>query len=208
MLDVLDRSSKQAEGEGAKVSTESFNGLTIHVVQFPTPKEEPKAEGDPKEKSKPTPPPPLVWTNTDSVFYITTDVDVIKDLTSHREGRDNSLAASESFVKTGAKTDAAHAQVIWYLDVNRLVKAVIKSMSGGVEAQAQQNEVLVQTLGINGLKSIGGSFTLGSGSYDSLSKIFVTPPSPSRACSKCSRCRSSPFGPSPGCRQPSPATRP
>ncbi len=178
MLDVLDRSSKQAEGEGAKVSTESFNGLTIHVVQFPTPKEEPKAEGDPKEKSKPTPPPPLVWTNTDSLFFITTDVDVIKDLTSHREGRDNSLAASESFVKTGAKTDSSHAQVVWYLDVNRLVKAVIKSMSGGVEAQVQQTEVLVQTLGVYGLKSIGGSFTLGAGSYDSLSKIFVHAPKP------------------------------
>ncbi len=178
MLDVLDRSSKQAEGEGAKLSTESFNGLTLHVVQYPTPKEQPKAEGDPKENPKPTAPAPLVWTNTDSLFFIATDLQVIKDLTSHRDGRDNSLAASESFVKTAAKTDSSRAQVIWYLDVNRLVKAVIKSMSKGDDATAQQNEVLVQTLGGFGLKSIGGSFTLGTESYDSLSKTFFHAPRP------------------------------
>jgi hypothetical protein len=178
MLDVLDNTSKQAERDGAKVSTESFNGLTLHIVQLPTPKEEPKAEGDPKEKVQPAPPPPLVWTNTDSLFYIATDIDVLKDLTSHREGRDNSLAASESFVKTGAKTDSSRAQVVWYLDVNRLVKAVIKSMSKGGEAEAQQSDVLVQTLGVYGLKSVGGSFTLGAGSYDSLSKTFFHAPKP------------------------------
>ena len=35
MLDILGRTTKQAEDAGAKISTESFNGLTLHVVQFP-----------------------------------------------------------------------------------------------------------------------------------------------------------------------------
>ena len=43
MLEVLERATKQGETNGAKVSTESFNGLTIHIIQFP-PRPEEKAE--------------------------------------------------------------------------------------------------------------------------------------------------------------------
>lgn len=68
--------------------------------------------------------------------------------------------------------------MIWYLDANKLIKAVINTMSKGDQAQAQQTEVLVQTLGGFGLKSIGGSFALGTESYDSLSKIFFHAPKP------------------------------
>lgn len=174
MLEVLERATKHGEASGAKISNESFNGLTIHIVQFP-PREHPKAD---KDKAKPLPEPPLtlIWTNSGSTFFIATDLDVVKDLAAHREGRDNSLGAAEAYTKTQAKTDSAKAQVIWYLDVNKLVKVLIKANSK--EADAQQTDVLVQELGVYGLKSIGGCLTFGSGSYDSLTKTFVHAPKP------------------------------
>ncbi len=176
VLEVLARASKHAEASGAKVSTESFNGLTIHITQFP-PREEPKADADKaKDKTKPAPESPLIWTNSGSMFFVATELGVIKDLVAHREGRDNSLGATEAYSKTQAKTDSAKSQLVWYLDVNKLVKILIKANTK--EAEAQQAEVMVQELGVYGLKSVGGCLTLGAGSYDSLTKTFVHAPRP------------------------------
>jgi Protein of unknown function (DUF3352) len=178
MLEVLERATKQGETSGAKILTESFNGLTIHIIQFPPRSQEKTEKAEKAEKDKkPLPDPPLIWTNSGSMFFIATDLEIIKDLAAHRDGRENSLAATEAYAKTQAKTDSAKSQVIWYLDVAKLVKVVIKANSR--EADAQQTDVLVQELGVYGLKSIGGCLTLGgTGSYDSLSKTFVHAPRP------------------------------
>jgi hypothetical protein len=170
LQEVLDRASKQAEEAGAKVSTESFNGLSLHVVQFP------KKEAQKDEKAPPRP--PLVWTKSDSVFYIGSEVEIVKDVAAHRDGRENSLASTEAFAKTQAKTDANHAQAIWFLDIAKVVKAVIKATSKDGDAQAQQTDVLVSELGVYGLKSVGGSLSLASGTYDSLTKTFFNAPKP------------------------------
>ena len=172
MLEVLERSTKQGEESGAKVTTESFNGLTLHIVQFPA-AEQKEAE---KDKPKPQPNPPLIWTNAGGLFFIATDLEVAKDLVAHREGRDNSLAATEAYTKTQAKTDSAKAQAIWYLDVNKLIKIVIKANSS--KDADGQTDVLAQQLGVYGLKSVGGCLTLGAGNYDSLTKTFVHAPKP------------------------------
>ena len=122
----------------------------------------------------------MVWTNSGSVFFIGSDVEIVKDVAAHRDGRENSLASTEAFTKTQAKTDSSHAQAIWFLDVAKVVKAVIKSTSNAKEgdAQAQQTDVLVSELGVYGLKSVGGSLSLASGSYDSLTKTFFNAPKP------------------------------
>ena len=86
------------------------------------------------------------------------------------------MGSTEFYTKTQAKTDSAKSQVIWYLDVAKLVKVVIKANTK--EADAKQTDVLVQEFGVYGLKSIGGCLTLGAGSYDSLSKTFVHAPRP------------------------------
>ncbi|HZW30384.1 MAG TPA: hypothetical protein VFF52_06715 [Isosphaeraceae bacterium] len=177
MAEVLGRSTKQAEDAGAKVSQESFQGLTLHVLQWPAAKNKDQ-DKEKKDQEKETPPPPVVWTQAEGLFFLGSDVDVIKDLTAHQQGRENSLAANESFAKTQAKTDSAKAQIVWFLDLAKLIKLVLKASAKGNEGQAQQNEVLVQELGINGLKSVGGCFTLGAGGYDSLSKTFFLAPKP------------------------------
>jgi hypothetical protein len=177
LVEVLSKANKQAEDNGAKISTESFNGLTLHIIQFP-----PKKPNEAKEKAadpdKLPPAPPMVWTNAGSQFFIGSDLEVVKDLAAHRDGRENALAANESFIKTQAKIDSSKAQVTWFVELSKVVKLVLKAGSRGGDAEGQQNQVLVQELGIDGLKSVGGSFNLGTGGYDSISKTFFLAPKP------------------------------
>ena len=179
MADVLTRATKQAEEAGAKSSQESFNSLTLHILQ-PPPDDKEKEKDKDKDKS---PKFSMAWTHAESIFYFAlgtsgTDLDLLKDLTAHREGRDNSLAGNEFFIKTQAKIDSSKAQVLWFLDITKLVKQAIKATSHGNEGQAQQNEILAEQFGISGLKSAGGSFALGTGNYDGLSKTFFLAPKP------------------------------
>lgn len=174
MLDLLTRAAKQGESSGFKASTETFNSLTIHILQPPAPEE----KGDKKEGDKSVPPPPIVWTNSGSLFLIGSDLELVKDVAAHRDGRDPSLATTASFVKTQAKTDSASAHAIWFLDVAKLVTVAIKANAKGVDADAQQNQVMVTELGGDGLKSIGGCFTFAGGGFESLSKTFVLAPKP------------------------------
>ena len=174
--EVFERASKQAEEVGAKITKESFNGLTLHII-VPPKQEAEKGDKD-KDKEKATPRPPLVWTSAGSLFFVGSDVEVVKDLAAHRDGRENSLATTESFTKTLAKTDSSKAQVVWYFDVAKIVKLVIKAYAKENEAQAQQTDVLATELGAYGLKSVGGSLALGVGTYDSLTKTFFNAPKP------------------------------
>ena len=174
--EVFERASKQAEEAGAKIAKESFNGLTLHIIQ--PPKKEAEKDDKEKDKEKAMPRPPLVWTSAGSLFFVGSDVEVVKDLAAHREGRENSLATTESFTKTLAKTDSSQAQAIWYFDVAKIVKLVIKATAKENDAQAQQNDVLASELGAYGLKSVGGSLSLGVGTYDSLTKTFFNAPKP------------------------------
>jgi hypothetical protein len=173
--DALSGLRKQAEEAGAKVSSESFNGLTLHIVQFP-PGKEPDKEDKDKEKSVPYP--PVVWTNAGSLYFVGSDVEAVKDVAAHRDGRDNSLASTESYTKTQGKIEWGNAQAIWFLDVGKLVKVVIKANAKGGEAEIQQNEALAQELGVGGLKSVGGSLSLGAGGYDSVTRTFFNAPKP------------------------------
>ena len=181
MADVLAKATKQAEESGAKATQEMFNGLTLHILrEAPNDKDKKKEEekGDDKDPDM-----SLAWTQSESTFYFTLatpggEVEVIKDLTAHREGRDNSLASNEYFTKTQAKIDSGHGQLLWFLDVSKLVKLVLKASAKGNEGQAQQSEVILEQLGVNGLKSVGGSFTIGAGSFDTMSKTFFLAPKP------------------------------
>jgi hypothetical protein len=174
MADVLEKSTKQAGDSGSKVSTEPLAGGTIHIIQPPPPKE--KNEDEAKTE---TPRPPLVWGNSGTSYYIGSNVDVVKGLISHAEGLSTgALANVDSFAKTHAKTGAGESQILWFLDVSKLIKIVTKASAKGAEAQGQQVEFLVNELGLNGLKSIGGTLALGAGNYNSLTKTFFNAPSP------------------------------
>jgi hypothetical protein len=181
MAEVFTKATKQAEEAGSKTREETFNGLTLHVL--PSPPDDGPKEKDQQKGERKTPEVSLAWTQSDNLFYFGagtpgSDLEVIKDLTAHREGRDNSLASNDSFAKTESKTEAGKAQVVWFLDVAKVVKLALKATAKGNEGQLQQNEVLVQQFGLNGLKSVGGSLSFGTGRFDSLTKTYFQAPKP------------------------------
>ncbi len=171
MTDVMVRSTKQAEEAGSKVGAESFKGLTLHIIQ------------PPKDGDKPNP--PIVWTNAGGVFHLATDVDALKDVISHADGRSDSLNSVDAFAKTRAKL-GADAPVSWFLDINKTIKMLIsagKAANPGGGA-AQNMEGMLQITGINGLKAASGTFALNTGAYDSVSKVFFLAPAPTQGILK------------------------
>ncbi len=163
MTDVLNKATKLAETEAkdnAKVSSESFKGLTLHIISS-------GKENDP----------PLVWTNSGSVFHITTDLELTKDVISHADGRDDSLAKNENYGKILAKL-GAEGQAVWFLDIAQIIKLGVKAAAAGGAGGAQDPEAMLQILGLKGIKAAGGSLSFNTGPYDSLGKTVVLAPSP------------------------------
>jgi hypothetical protein len=187
MTEVMNKATKQGEINGAKVSTESFRGVTIHVIQPPKEKDDPAA----KDKAKnDLPEPPIVWTNQGSLFYLGSDLAAMKDLIAHEKGRDDSLAATESFVQASKKL-TSDAQVSWYVELPKFLKMMAQSgaaANANANAdnpnQAQQAEAMIQVTGLNGLKAATGSFTLNVGNYDSLTKTHILMQGPSQGVLK------------------------
>jgi len=177
MEDLLERAAKQSEESGARVITEPFSGMTLHIIQ-PPPRKEQDPDKDAKDKEREVPRAPIVWTNSGSDFFVGTDIEIVKDLAMHREGRDNCLASTDAFSRTQAKLNSQNAQAIWFVDISKAIKFAIRLNARGVEADVQQNEALAQDLGVNGLKAVGGSITLGAGNYDSVTKTFFLAPRP------------------------------
>jgi hypothetical protein len=167
MTEVMTKSTDQAKQANAKVATETFKGLTLHIIQSPQ-------EGD-------KPNPPMVWTNSGSVFHIATDVDAIKDVISHADGRSDSLASVDSFAKTRAKL--GDAPVSWFLDITKTIKLMVK-LGQAAQPGGQNIEPILQITGINGLKAASGSFAFNSGAYDSVSKVYFLAPAPTQGVLK------------------------
>ncbi|WP_165074065.1 hypothetical protein [Paludisphaera rhizosphaerae] len=168
LAEVLTRSTKQAEQSGAKIAIETFKGNPFHVVTPPP---------DPDNDEKTPPPPPVVWTYSGQTFFLGSDAAAIKDLVTNAGGRgSSSLGAGEAFVKTQNKIGGQAAQAVWFADVVKLIKYFAKAGSRGNDAQAQQLAFQVQALGLDGLKSIGGSLNLGQGNYNSVTKTFFNAP--------------------------------
>lgn len=179
MTKVLTRATEQGEQKGAKVSTETFQGSTLHVIQFP----DSKPGGADKAKNV-RPIPPLIWTSQGSVFSLASNVEALKDVLSHSKGRDNSLAKNESYLQARKKL-GADAQVVWFVDIARVLK--LAAQAPGAQAgggQGPQIEGIIEATGLKTLKAAAGSFTLNSGSYDSLSKLIILSPGPAQGVLK------------------------
>lgn len=169
MADVLTRATQQAEEGGSKVSKEEFNGVTLTKIVTPKPKD--AKENDP-------PPPPLVWGRMGSDFYIGTSVEGVKDIVGHAKGRDDSLASDENYVNAMKKV-GTDAQGYWFIEANRFLNLIAKAGERGKNAaNVEQFRAMSQVLGINGLKSAGGTITFNQGNYSSVTKTFISAPAP------------------------------
>ena len=179
MTKVLTRATEQGQQKGAKVSTETFQGSTLHVILVPDSK---AGDADKAKDDKPTP--PLIWTSQGSVFTIGSSLDAVKDVLSHAKGRDDSLAKNETYIQSRKKL-ATDAQVVWFVDIVRVLK--LAAQAPGAQAgggQGPQIEGIIEATGLKSLKAAAGSFALNSGSYDSLSKLIVLSPGPAQGVLK------------------------
>lgn len=179
LADVLKKGNELAEKKGAKIEEQKFQNQSLFTI-YPPKKEE--KDKDDKEK---TPPPPVTWTRSGDIFTIGTSADAVKDLLGHASGRDDSLADSPYFQQVQKKC-GTDAQAVWYVDFNKVIKLVVQAGASarGNAAQAQQAEAILQVVGLNGVKAIGGSFTLNIGNYDSLSKTVFLAPAPAQGILK------------------------
>jgi hypothetical protein len=172
MKEVMTKATKLAEDDDTKVTTEDFMGKTLHVIQ----------STKPEDKDDP----PVVWTSQGSIYHVSTDLDALKDLLSHADGRDDSLADSDSFQQVSKKV-GDDGQFVWYLDVTQGIKLVVRAAAnaGGKNGgNAQQVEAMLQVTGINGLKAMGGTVAFNAGHYDMLNKTFILAPGPSQGVLK------------------------
>src|SRR5512135_1108189 len=69
MEDVMIKATKQAEQADSKVTTQTFRGADLHVIQPPPDKDKDKERAKEK-KDNDKPEPPLVWTSQGTVYYI------------------------------------------------------------------------------------------------------------------------------------------
>jgi hypothetical protein len=171
MEEVMTRATAEAEKQGDKVAvkTEEFKGLTLHIIH-------PKKNDEDANKDEPKV--DLVWTHRGSVYFACTDVEALKDVLAHADGRDDSLASNESFNQVKAKV-GDKAPVSWYLDLEQTVR-LVKQVAANNGGNVGQVEPILQMIGINSLKAIGGSTTLNTGEFDLLSKVTVVAPGPAQ----------------------------
>lgn len=182
MNEVFTRATKQGEESGSKVATETFKGATLYVIQPPPDKEKKEPA---KGKKDDRPEPPVVWTHQGSQFFLGSDVDAVKDLVAHADGRTDPVAGVESYVQAQKKL-GSDAQVGWFIDVAKVLKMVVQGnpAAKGNPAQAQQAEALIQLTGLQGLKAAAGSFMLNAGNYDSVTKTIILAPGPAQGLLK------------------------
>ena len=90
MTDVLSRATEQSKDSGAKVTSESFKDATLHVIQPPPrPKDDKDKDKDKEKANADRPEPPVVWTHEGSTFFVGSDVDLVKDMLAHAQGRED-----------------------------------------------------------------------------------------------------------------------
>ncbi len=163
MSEVMTRATEEAEKSGnAKVATEDFQGTQLHIIRGPN--VEDRDTG-------------LIWAKQGSTFFIGSDVPALKDLISHAEGRDQSLASSELYGEVLTRV-GKDSQVLWFLDISQAIAlgTQVASQNG---ANGEQIAAQLQILGLNSLKALGGSFSFSVGNFDSVGKVFLYSPGPS-----------------------------
>jgi hypothetical protein len=204
MNDVLSRVTARAERDGDKVSTESFHGVTIHVMQDGGPATDAgKARDKDSKKDKandeqededdgPDWPEMFVWACQGSVFWIGTDVATIKDLIAHEDGRDNALAVSATYANA-VKTLGADTPVLWYVDLRKIVNLFAEDLEAYKESDAEhakwvrEFEAVAQQSGLTGLSAVVGSFAPCAGNVESLTRTTILLQGPAQGLLKAFR---------------------
>lgn len=162
MDEVMARLNAQAEQAGAKAGTEDFQGLTLHIL-----------------RSEDAEAPPVVWTKQESRFYISSDLEALKDLITSAGGREGSLAEQPNFTAVLEKV-GKDAQALGFLDLTAARELALKA---NPDAGDQMNAQL-ELVGLNNLKAVGFGTGYDAGEFDSVTRLFVYAPGDSQGVLK------------------------
>jgi hypothetical protein len=192
--DILTRFTRAAERYGSKVSTESFRGVAIHRIPIDDdePVKEPeKTRNKNKNKNKARDEdeddddedddvavPPIIWARQESVFYLGTCLETVKDLIAHADGRGDALATSEPYTEAVKKL-GADLPVFAFIDLRKLGVLLLQDLSTDDGALAVDPDELRKFLGVfqhtglGSLKAAAASLALGEGNCDSIVKTVI-----------------------------------
>src|SRR5262249_6950395 len=118
--EVLNKITAQARAEKRQVRTENFKNLTLTVI-------EPDAANADE--------PPTIWTRQDNQFYVSSNIDVLKDLLANVDGRTDNLASSPAFKVVQQKV-GNQGQILWYLDLDRVIRLLVRNFADQQGANA------------------------------------------------------------------------
>jgi hypothetical protein len=147
-----------AAREGREKTTEVLGEVKLSTIKF----------GDGSREQ-------VIYFDKDGVFVVATDLDLVKFVLKSWNGQlkadDKTLSDDRKFTTVmnrclGAKDDPP--QLAWYVDPIRLAKVASRGNTG-----AQTAIALLPAIGLDGLQAIGGSVTMATGEFDSVSHIHV-----------------------------------
>ncbi|MFO0961150.1 MAG: DUF3352 domain-containing protein, partial [Isosphaeraceae bacterium] len=165
MTDLLTKATQQAATNGDKVTTEKLQGLSLSVVK--------PANLNP-DRAQPF----VAWASSGTVFSIATapKIEAIRDLLGHPTGRTDSLADSPAYVATNKRLEK-NAPMTWYVDANQVLK-VLTQIAGQQGMDKETVAEQFKLLGLTGVRSLGGTYAMNVGEYDTVTKTFIYAPGP------------------------------
>ena len=179
---LVDRLVQKAEQQGAVKKTETFEGTAITVLKRTGKKDDDGANGNGEKGKSPADRFSLAYGIKDSSLFAASDEKTLKQmLTNAKGGGGKSLAQNESYQHL-LKRVGADAHIHFFVDAGQIVNLV--SGLAGDPSQAAQVGVFMQLLGLAQIKSIGGSYAMGSGAYDGVMKLFVHHEGPAQGALK------------------------
>ncbi|RLS80942.1 MAG: hypothetical protein DWI00_00035 [Planctomycetota bacterium] len=160
--DAMSKLIKFGTEKGSKVSTETFNEVSISVITSEIKDDDGKATTTTFALAK-----------TGTVFHLGTSVDVLKSVIKGA-GADN-LASSDDYRKAVTKFRPG-SQIQFFANVPATIKVIVKAAAANVDnaaVDAQQIETIVNMLGLNGIKAAAGSITLNDTTFDVVSSTSL-----------------------------------
>lgn len=153
---LLDKVAERASEQGIEKTTEVVGDVKITSYQFGS---------RPRER--------LIYFEKDGVLVASTDIDLLKHVLGAWDGElpeeTLSLAQDQKFATVmnrclGSKDDPP--QLRWYVDPIRLAKVASRGNAG-----AQTAIALLPAIGLDGFQAVGGSITMATGDFDSISHV-------------------------------------
>ena len=115
---------------------------------------------------------PLAYALHDHTLLASSRMEAVEDLIEHWDGeREDSLASDSRFntiIASSRGTNDEPAQLTWYVNPIELLRAATRQNSGGGYIMA-----FMPVLGLDGVKSIGGSQILATEDFDSISHLHI-----------------------------------